>query len=74
MDIYLFANSTNVPVTTRVKLKGRLKPEKWNAHDGTTALWEDVTYETMPSGEICTVLPLQLPPVSSLFAVAETTE
>ena len=74
LDIYLFANSTNVPVTTQVKLRGRLKPEQWNAHDGTTALWEGVTYETMPSGEVCTVLPLQLPPVSSLFAVAETAE
>ncbi len=62
-DIYFFANSSDTPVATSVRLRGRLRLQRWDPHTG--------TIEPQPSqieGET-TRVPLALGPVSSVFFV-----
>jgi len=68
-DIYLFANSTNEPVNTLVKIRGRKNLERWNPHTGTISKWRAEYLKV--DGEPYTVIYLELDPVSSVFAVGE---
>lgn len=67
--IYLFTNSSDETIATKVLLRGKLKPEKWNPHNGhisKTMTNEQVTVGT----EVYTEVSLKLAPVKSIFFVA----
>jgi hypothetical protein len=66
-DIYLFANSSNDPVDTYVKLRGKSVPELWDPHTGSKVKAE-YTYLKETGGEV-TRVKLKLEPVKSLFVI-----
>lgn len=67
LDVYLFANSTNEPINTQVKLQGKKKLEKWDPHTGTFEQWPTKCVEE--NGHTYTVVDLSMDPVNSVFAV-----
>lgn len=67
-DIYYFINTTNHPVSTTVKLRGKMQVEAWNPHDGSIAHWSSTP--EMLDGTDYTVLNLSMDPVSAVFAVS----
>ena len=62
-NIYCFINTTNHPVTTTVRLRGKMHLEAWNPHDGSMAPWDAERKDGY------TVISLKLDPVSAVFAV-----
>lgn len=66
-NLYYFINTTDHPVSTTVKLRGKMTLEAWNPHNGTIAPWES-KMEKVGDAEY-TVLSLSLDPVSAVFAV-----
>jgi hypothetical protein len=70
-DVYFLANSTDSLLSAEVCLQGRLKPECWNPRTGDIRPVEGVRVEKGESGEEYTVLPLELPRVSSVFIVSD---
>lgn len=70
-DIYLFANSTDYPVETKVALKGKLALEVWNPYTGTTEKKTDIKYEEKEKDVIYTTFTLNLSPVHSTFIIGE---
>jgi hypothetical protein len=62
---FFFANSSDTPVKTPVLLRGRLRLERWDPHTGRIA-----PQPAELEGNVSRVI-LDLPPVSSLFLVAE---
>jgi hypothetical protein len=68
-SLYFFANSSNGEVDTWVELRGKLAPEVWNPHDGKIGPAE-VEHVAGKAGMITRVR-VKLPPVRSLFLVAE---
>jgi len=69
-NIFLFANSTNMPVSTLVQLKGKLKLEKWDPHTGDITNWKG-THSVDENGSAFTTISVKLPPVSSIYAVSD---
>ncbi|MDP4196356.1 MAG: glycosyl hydrolase [Bacteroidota bacterium] len=69
-DIFMFANSTNIPVTTQVRLKGKLRLEKYNPYNGHTMDW-NATYLKDKEGTDYTVISLSLNAITSVFAVSK---
>ena len=69
-EIYLFANSTNTPVNTIVRLKGKLTLEKWDPHTGAITPWPS-TWSSDAMGKIFTTITLELNPVKSTFAISK---
>ena len=68
-DIYLFANSSDDPVDTTVKLRGRMVPELWDPHTGSTVKAE---YSYLKEhGVDVTRVKLKLDPVKSLFVIGD---
>jgi len=67
--MYMFANSSDEKITTKVLLRGKLKPELWNPHNGEVN--KDVSFSyTERNGETYTQIPLHLEAVKSLFIIA----
>jgi hypothetical protein len=68
LEFFFFANSSDTPVSTPVRLRGRLRLERWDPHTGKIA-----PQPTEPDGPTAR-LTLELPPVSSVFFVGEEME
>jgi hypothetical protein len=70
-SLYFFANSSDAEVDAWVALRGKLAPELWNPHDGKRgpAEVEEVVGKEGP----VTRVHVKLPPVRSLFLVADDT-
>jgi hypothetical protein len=66
-NIYFFANSTDEPVSTEVTLRGDMKLESWNPHDGEIAPLKTSVHHQ--NGRPFTRASLQLEPVKSVFFV-----
>jgi len=62
-EFFFFANSSDTPVSTPVRLRGSLRLERWNPHTG-----EIGPQPAEPDGHVSR-LTLELPPVSSVFLV-----
>ena len=62
-DYYFFANSSDTPVDTMVRLRGRMQLEQWNPHTGS------ISKLVGSAGEHSTQVALKLAPVSSVFFV-----
>lgn len=67
-NIYLFANSSDSIVKTNICLRGKMKLEQWNPHDGATEKINDISY-IKKDGVTYTQCILTMPAVSSLFWV-----
>ena len=74
-DIYFIANSTDVPVSLQVRLRGEKQGvELWDPHTGERSLPQDlqiVEAAARPASEAVTAFPLTLPERSGVFVVAE---
>jgi hypothetical protein len=68
--IYMFTNSTDQKVETEVYLKGKLKLEVLNPHNGEMKKLKEIEYE-LNGKETITKQKLVLNPVSSVFWVGE---
>jgi len=68
-EVYFFANSSDTPVETHVRLRGRLQLERWDPHTGKIAAVESapLTEHDQP----ITRVPLSLAPVQSMFLVEQ---
>ncbi|MBE0595121.1 MAG: hypothetical protein IH616_22260 [Gemmatimonadales bacterium] len=69
IDVYFFANSTGNSVDTKVTLRGRKSLRIWDPHTGDSRPVE--LTNAVAGGEPVTGFRLTLPPVRSLFLVAE---
>ena len=70
-SLYFFANSSDQEVDIWVRLRGKLAPELWNPHDGKIGPSE---YTHIPGkGGVITRVRVKLPPVHSVFLVADDT-
>lgn len=69
-NVYFFANSTDQRADTTVKLRGKLKLQRWNPHTGETAPL--ATTDVVEHGDFFTQAHLQLAPVKSEFWVEVT--
>ena len=68
-DIYFIANSSDTALNTAVHLRGELDLEQWDPHTG--AISECMHTHTTDTGEAVTIVPLQFPPVHSVFLVTK---
>jgi hypothetical protein len=66
-QIYFFANSSETPVETQLCLRGRLRLEFWNPHDGRR--WPASSVHEKREGPGVTLVPLRLSAGRSLFLV-----
>jgi hypothetical protein len=66
-DFYFFANSSDTPVSTVVRLRGEQQLERWDPHTG------KITPQTAATEGGVTRVSLDLPPVSSVFFVSRKT-
>jgi hypothetical protein len=66
-EVYFFANSSDTPVDTHVRLRGPLQLEQWDPHTGKMAAVEcaRLTHHDQP----ITRVRLSLAPVQSTFLV-----
>jgi hypothetical protein len=71
-SIHFFANSSDAEVDTWVALRGKVTPEIWNPHDGSTGPAE-IEHVAGKQGPV-TRVHVKLAPVRSLFLVAAETE
>ena len=69
-DIYLLANSSDDDIHTYITLRGKLRPEWWNPHDGSISTVEDLSYPVIDK-VAHTRFRMDLPAVHSLFVVAK---
>jgi len=67
--IYFFANVGPAPVKTVARLRGKLKPERWDPHTGRIAAAECTS--AIEEGQPLTRVPLALDPVRSVFVVGK---
>ncbi|HUT89044.1 MAG TPA: glycosyl hydrolase [Thermoguttaceae bacterium] len=67
-EVYFFANSSEVSVDTHVRLRGKLRLERWDPHTGDIRPWPST--HLVEAGTDVTRAKLTLPPVASLFLVA----
>lgn len=67
-EVYYFANSTDEPVETWVRLRGKHTLEQWDPHTGKVAAAKCVS--VTENGQDVTRVPLRLAPVSSVFFVS----
>ena len=65
-NIYYFTNSSNEEIETEVLLRGKLKLQGWNPHNGEISGLNTITYHEK-DGQIFTKCKLCLKPVKSLF-------
>lgn len=65
-QVYFFTNSSDEEIETEVVLRGKLKLENWNPHNGTLAVLKDVSY-VIEDEQNFTKCSLKLGPVSSTF-------
>ncbi len=68
-DIYFFANLSKAPISTTVKLRGKISPELWNPHTGEISKPEYSHEKNKSSG--VTKVKIDLPPTQSLFIIAK---
>lgn len=64
-DFYFFANSSDRPISTTVRLRGHLRLERWDPHAG------QITRQPATLDGGATTVKLDLAPVSSVFLVGE---
>jgi len=72
-DIYFFSNSSDDPVDTWVRLRGKLTPELWNPHQleaGQARFCVPEFSNTVENSENVTRIRLRLPPLTSVFITA----
>jgi len=69
-EVYFFANSSDTPVETPVRLRGRLQLELWDPHTGSISVPE-FSHATS-QGQHVTQVKLSLEPVRSWFLVGRT--
>ena len=69
MHGYFLANLGKKPVSTRVELRGALRPELWNPHTGNISRPE-YSHEKRGSTDVTTVL-IELSPIRSIFIIAQ---
>jgi hypothetical protein len=69
-DVYFIANSSDTLLNTAVHLRGELDLERWNPHTGEIS--ECMHTHTIDTGEPVTIVPLQFPPVHSVFLVTKS--
>ena len=69
-NIYLFSNSTDNPIDTKVVLRGSMDLKAWNPMDGSKLPIEQ-THSQSKDGQELTTVPLKLDPISALFLVQE---
>lgn len=69
-DVYFFANSSNDPVNTTVRLKGKHRLERWDPHTGKIKAAD--CSETVINGKPACKVRLSLPPVHSVFLVTKS--
>jgi hypothetical protein len=68
-NIYFFANSSDVSVSTVIKLRGKLTPEVWDPHNGEKHIPK---YRNISTGSgDTTLIELELAAVRSLFIVSD---
>ncbi|SOE23034.1 hypothetical protein SAMN06298216_3426 [Spirosomataceae bacterium TFI 002] len=68
--IYFFTNSSDEEISTDVLLRGKLKPQQWNPHNG--HILEKISYEhIIVKDETYTKVGMELAPVKSVFFVAD---
>lgn len=70
-DIYYFANSTDSPVDTEVRLRGAMEIQLWDPHTGETRSIASQRHER--EGQPFTRLRLRLDPVKSVFMIGIAT-
>jgi hypothetical protein len=70
-DLYYFANSSDEPVDTWVRLRGAKLVQQWDPHTG--AMMPALPAATTQDGEVTRVR-LKLDPVQSIFLVAPRQE
>ena len=68
-DIYFFANSSDDPVETFAKVRGRIRPELWDPATGEVNPITQVEY-SRSIGQDYTRFPLKMKAVTSLFVVS----
>ena len=68
-EVYFFANSSDTPVETHVRLRGQLRLERWDPHTGKIAPVEGVT--STAHDQPVTRISLSLAPVQSAFLVSQ---
>ncbi len=71
-DVYLFANSSALPITADITLRGRLTLQAWDPHSGRQTP-VDVSHDGATGAEI-TRLKVTVESLKSLFLVAPPTE
>jgi len=64
--MYYFANSSDESITTEVTLRGKLKLESWDPHNGIVTELNSLTHVNQ-DGQIYTMGKLKLDPVKSVF-------
>jgi len=67
--IYYFSNSSDETIETEVVLRGKINPENWNPHNGTSSKIENVSHFE-ENGQQFTKGKLYLKPVSSTFWIS----
>ncbi|WP_084812353.1 glycosyl hydrolase [Flammeovirga pacifica] len=69
-NIYLFTNSSNEDITTKVWLRGKIVPELWNPHTG--KITSDIKHTYVKRNAIdYTEVDIHLLPVKSIFILAD---
>jgi hypothetical protein len=68
--IYFFTNSSNEKIETEVVLRGKLKLENWDPHNGNLSKFEN-RFQFNEDGQDYTKCSLKLSPVSSVFWVGD---
>jgi len=68
LNIFFFANSTDEKVNTYVEVRGKIKPEIWDPHNGEITMIDDFKYIKKQDQDY-TRFPLILDPVKSIFVV-----
>jgi hypothetical protein len=68
-EVYFFANSSDTPIETHVRLRGQLQLERWDPHTGKIAAVKSVSLTDRD--QPITRVPLSLAPVQSVFLVGQ---
>ncbi|MCX8109453.1 MAG: glycosyl hydrolase, partial [Verrucomicrobiae bacterium] len=67
-EFYFFANSSDTPVTTPIRLRGRMSLERWDPHRGC------ILPQPVELNGNVTIVQLELSPLSSVFLVGKENE
>lgn len=69
-NIYFISNSSDEAIDTGILLRGKLKPEEWDPHNG--IIEKNISYDYIEKeGHIYTEIQLRLKPVKSVFFISK---